>query len=403
MSETPVPHPTLLRLIRALAIIVICISGYLLIQKARGEITSLIGCGGQSGCSQVLGGRWSQWFGIPVPVFSTIVYIAVFFFAMPQTVAARPRQASLALQGAAMLAFGAAIWFFSILLFVEKAFCAYCTATHVCGIAFAIIVFVLRGRTLPNVGAAPIAAGIIGTAALATGQMIGPAPDTHRITDTSSSSAVSSEPAAQGTTLSFLDGMIRVDPAAPPSVGPADAPHTLVELFDYTCGSCRDMHGDLAALRKAYPETFRVVYFPCPLNRRCNVFLLEGVKDHEHACELAESALAVWQVDPEKFPEMHHYLMTSPLPIPPEDARAKGISLVGKEAFEAAERSAVVSSLMTESFGHYAAVAQRTGAAMPKLLLGEGKVLSGIAKSTDIFIKALAENFKLPTTTTPAP
>lgn len=403
MSAPSTSQPTLLRLIRALAIIVICISGYLLIQKARGEITSLIGCGGKSGCSQVLGGRWSQWFGIPVPVFSTIIYIAVFFFALPQTMTARPRQASIALQGAAILAIGAAIWFFSILLFVEKAFCAYCTATHICGIAFAVIVFVLRGRTLPNVGAAPIAAGIIGTAALATGQLMGPAPDTHRITDTSSTGPASAKPAAQGSKLSFLDGMIRVDPASSPSVGPPNAPHTLVELFDYTCGSCRDMHGDLAALRKAYPETFRIIYFPCPLNRRCNPFLLEGVKDHQHACELAESALTVWQADPEKFPEMHHYLMTSPLPIPPEDARAKGISLVGKEAFEAAEGSAVVSSLMTESFGHYAAIAQKTGAAMPKLLLGEGKVLSGIAKSTSVFVNTLAKNFKLPAPTNTAP
>ena len=50
-------------LLRALALAGFLIAGYLCTEKATGEIDSIVGYGGGSGCANVLGSRWSQYFG----------------------------------------------------------------------------------------------------------------------------------------------------------------------------------------------------------------------------------------------------------------------------------------------------------------------------------------------------
>ena len=50
-----------------------------------------------------------------------------------------------------------------------------------------------------------------------------------------------------------------------PSLGPADAPVTLVEFADFQCPHCRELYESLKAIEMKYPQV-RVVYKDFPLN-----------------------------------------------------------------------------------------------------------------------------------------
>jgi protein-disulfide isomerase len=45
-----------------------------------------------------------------------------------------------------------------------------------------------------------------------------------------------------------------------PSVGPADAPVTIVEAFEYACPACENARGVMKEMAEAYPKDVRVVY-----------------------------------------------------------------------------------------------------------------------------------------------
>jgi uncharacterized membrane protein len=390
---SPTQFPTnSLRAIRAIATLAFALSAYLLIRKLTGDIDSLAGCGGEGGCSQVLGGRWSMWFGIPVTVFAALTYAVVFVVSLPSLAKPRPHTSSLVLRAAAVLAVGAALWFFAILILVEKTFCPYCSAVHLCGLAFGGIVFFVASRALPHAGATPFAAGLVGVAILAAGQIAGPRPDTHEIAEMGSGDP--SPTNTDANELQFVGGRIRIMADEVPSIGPEEPEHYIVELFDYTCASCRKMYGDLKALQKAHPDKFTVLYLPCPLNRKCNLFLRSGIKDHPDACELARTALTVWRAEPEKFAAIHEYLMTTSLPLLVADAEAKAISLVGEEAYRKAQRSPAIDGLLAETFGHYGMLSTENSR-MPQLLLGGNSVLRGTTVDSETFVSLIAKHFQL--------
>ena len=66
-----------MRIVRTLAFVGFAISAYLFSMKLTGKITSVVGCGGEGGCADVLGSEWSQWFGIPVSAVSAVFYLGV--------------------------------------------------------------------------------------------------------------------------------------------------------------------------------------------------------------------------------------------------------------------------------------------------------------------------------------
>jgi uncharacterized membrane protein len=152
----------------------LAISAYLLIQKLNGTISSIKGCGGASGCANVLGSKWSQWFSIPVSAFSTVLYLGIIGLTF------KPQRT--ALITVVLLLVGAAIWFSLVQLLIIKAFCPWCLGTHLTGVLCAISIW----RALPSEpsgkGVAPalLPAGL-GLAILIIGQAIGPEPKGYAI------------------------------------------------------------------------------------------------------------------------------------------------------------------------------------------------------------------------------
>lgn len=408
-------------LLRLFAFIGLVLSGYLLVLKLTGAISSVVGCGAGSGCENVLGSKWSQFFGIPVSAFSLLIYGGLIWASF-----SRDRRSLATLLSCLLLA--AAVWFVGLQLLVVKAFCPWCVATHVIGIATAGLVFLVnhganrRGETFRTSKeySSSISAAAVFTAFLAAGQLWGPAPDTHQLDSTEvvqSDDSNNQEPGAdvdsdadpenldgtaepavahihergEGRKVDFQDKQFSVTDL--PFIGKPDAPKVMVKYFDYTCKSCKEMEEDLKVLMKAYPDQFAVILLPTPLNRACNEHLPARVENHEHACELARLSLAAWKSNPELFPQVHELLFSRPI-MTPEKAQQEVEALLAPGKLEIEEHQAWIDELIEANITDYRQLCFRS-IVMPKLRVKKGRVLSGLVKSTEEFVE-LIENVLRP-------
>jgi protein-disulfide isomerase len=73
-----------------------------------------------------------------------------------------------------------------------------------------------------------------------------------------------------------------------PSIGPADAPVTIVEFSDFQCPYCRLGAYSLNTVLKKYPTQVRVVFRSFPLDQACNRKIERMM--HVHACDAAKAA-----------------------------------------------------------------------------------------------------------------
>lgn len=73
--------------------------------------------------------------------------------------------------------------------------------------------------------------------------------------------------------------------ASNPSIGPRDAPITIVEFSDFQCPFCRMEALSLNTVMDRYPGKIRLVFRNFPLDPSCNRFVPHGM--HQFACEAA--------------------------------------------------------------------------------------------------------------------
>ena len=369
-----------MRIIRTLALIGFGISAALFVMKLTGKITSVVGCGGAGGCADVLGSEWSQWFLIPVSAISAVFYLGV--------IALTFKVSKPLLTGAAVLLIAAAAWFMGLQAFVIKAFCPWCFATHVTGLATAgAILWKARAKFQPSMVGVPLAL-ILG---LALGQIYGPKPKTYEVTsetEIESRKEVKEQIEGEGRLVTFKapDGRVvkSFRLGAVPLIGSPDAKHFLVKYFDYTCASCRTMEEDLAALLNKYPDDIAVIVLPTPLNRACNPFLKEGIHDHENACELARLGLAAWRAQPESFAKAHEVLFQRPVHSS-KSAMTELQEFIPAEKLAAALKDPWVEQVLTANLKDYNLLSGRN-IKMPKLMVTGTKTMHGLARSTDIFV-----------------
>lgn len=342
----------------------------------------------------MLGSRWSQWFGVPVAVFSLLLYTAILalsFF---------PRGAALTMLGVSLLV--APVWFGGLQIFNLHQFCPWCLGAHLIGLACGSLIF--RQPTGPSAGIGWMA-GVAGLAALIAGQIFGPVPDTHVETVVEVKKEIHEDGSlpvherGTGRVETFLKGKsIRV--AALPHLGDPNAPHVMVDYFDYACDSCRDTSEDLAAAMEKYPDQICIVLLPCPINRACNPNIpasQTNVKDHAHACELARLALACWRTDPSSFAAVHSALFARPV-LEPAAALAAVRPLLHKPLPEAALKDPWIDELLAADFADYKTLTQGEGRpnfVMPKLLLGGDNVVHGVTRTREVLFGMLEKQFGL--------
>ena len=380
--------------IRALALIALVGSVILSWEALQSGV--LPGCGGGSGCGEVLGSAWARWFGVPVAMPAALVYAVVLGAACnigPGRPAAQRRFAWGVLGAGALAAIGAAVWFSAIQWLVIGAFCRYCAAVHVSGAALALVVG-YAARQPGNVAvmmhqrALWMGAGLLPIAALIVGQLVQPAPgaDVRTVSDNRAE--------ADGDRVSLLGGRLRLTPDTLPHLGDAGAeqPEAVYTayLFDYTCPHCRNLHKYLDRARQRYGKQLVIIALPVPLDSDCNPHVNHTESRHEHACELATLALAVWRADRTKFEQYDTWLFQGDTP-EPEAARRRAEQLVGAEALQRAVDSGWAEQQITRNIRLDRVLG---GGVLPKLLTSTS-IMSGQPSGPDALFRVLEDESDL--------
>jgi len=363
------------------------------------------GCAGlpQFDCEHVLANpRWSTWLGLSVSLPAVGVYLAVFAASWLIGPKCPPRARQVAWASLALLvptAAGAALWFVALMALVIHKLCLYCLLTHTCGLTIAALI-------LPHVpwrreSRLAAAAGAIGLILLVGGQIyFPPKPRVESLkevvqngpTSGTTENAVSANPDDPGTAgnpggtptppetgwpgagdPAIVAGRLVINPHNHPIVGDPDAPHMVVEVFDYTCKHCHRLHGFLEEARQRYGDQLAVVVLPVPMNTDCNAFVGFTHEDHKNACHYTELAMAVWRIDRGKFEEFHRWLMKSTRPPPVFDATIRAGELVGHEAL----KQACDGPEVAQAIECYSRLYGQLRGEIPKLILAREHVVSG--------------------------
>ena len=388
-------------------------------RRMTGGISTLSGCGDKGGCESALGGHWSTWLGVPVTLLAMLLHAGLIILTLPG-VSRRlsGRTGGQLLAAAGLVLAGAAAWFIALMQWGGRAggWCPWCLATHALGLVSALSILLPAWRArrdLPGVLAGGALTAAAALAVLIAGQLLGPRSRTHELTAAAPPATAPSAAAAVPATasvpanarrwagkphapriVSYFGGEFTYDAANLPLLGKPDAPIILVEYFDYTCRSCRDLYGDLKALKQRWPDRFAVILLPCPLNRACNPFLKPNIEDHVGACELARLALAVWHHAPDAFPGFHEALMSLPLPASATEAIRLAEAIVPPASLKEILESKELVDLATAITADYAKLAFQN-IRMPKLLLKGELMMHGTANSTEAFLAVIAQQFGL--------
>jgi len=168
-------------------------------------------------------------------------------------------------------------------------------------------------------------------------------------------------------------------PGQHPSLGPADAPVTIVEFGDFECSQCADMHATLGRILEDYPEAVRLVFRQLPLNTI-----------HPNAEKAAEASLCAF--DQGQFWAYHDLLFGSPGSLGVESLRTRASDLeLDRELFDACldngEKSVLVMADIEDALD--------AGAFSSPTLLINGAMLTGNWSYRDVARRVDAELFRL--------
>ena len=125
-----------------------------------------------------------------------------------------------------------------------------------------------------------------------------------------------------------------VDVTLMPMLGSPQAEHVIVELMDYTCAHCRQLHPHMRAAIERYGGQLSVVIHHVPLSKKCNPNVLKSHTGKKYACDYAQLAIGVWDLAPNKFSDFHDWLLESEKPPNITKARNRALRLVGADIFD---------------------------------------------------------------------
>ena len=356
----------------------------LLYWKLSDPSSGIAGCGGGGGCNEVLASRWSQVFGLPIPVLGILIYGLLV--------------AALALRKSFIAAFcygaisGSALWLIIVQAVLLHHFCPWCMAAHVVG----VLLVVLAWRVSPRAGKFrhALLAGLAAAFGLALSQYYGPVPATHRIDSASAiSPTIGIHAQGNGRKIAFDDGKKIYDNTSLPGLGSSGAKQVLVEYFDYQCPSCRTMSAYLTALIAKHPTEIRVLVLPVPLDHGCNPALAAGDDGHPGSCELTRIALAVWRVNPAAYPAIHQAFLSDPLP---DSAKAMSLARaqIPSAQLEAAMREPWIDQLIAANIADWVSFSGKNRK-LPKLLISGKRILHGLPSGEADFIRVMEHELGL--------
>ncbi|MDB4341894.1 vitamin K epoxide reductase family protein [bacterium] len=388
------------------------ITAYLAIATlARGG--DVPGCGPESDCDKVLNSSWAYWIGIPVSLLGLGLYgaffISTFSLKISQQLKATRALNSLTLISFATLA--AAAWFVGVQAVAIKAFCPYCCTAHGLaslaaliflsqasrissrlsvrlnfgagiGVALGLVVVIAAGQIiLPKEQAAPL---IVDLGQAQTNAPLAEAKPAPKPTPPSAVEPKPTPPAVATVTPEapstpkaepFLvpRSTLSLDAARLPLLGPANAPHRIGCLFDYTCHHCRQLHGFIRTAIDQFDGQLSCLMIPMPLDANCNAKFKRTHRDHVDACKYAKICLAVQQVAPAKYEQFDRWLFTNHKTTKPlAKVREHAAELVGAAALNKAVASETVQQQLQQNIRVYELNTKNGGnSSMPQTIVGD--------------------------------
>lgn len=322
-----------------------------------------LGSGGIPGCDAgdcgaVLTSRWAKIFGVPVGLFGAAVY-GILIILNLRPLPAEPRGPRLIAATLVLLIPAAALWFVILQLFVLRAFCPWCTATHVLASTGAVLIPVAwrrdaqasQGKKTRPVAAASLWGPAIGMALVALGGfvlagVVSPKPPPSRIVTASMRSFTNAAPldsarlpAEAGTTgtnagaaatpgadaprlVKVHGGRFELDRAELPTLGEPNAPHWIVMISDYTCRYCRAAHRTLEEVRASFDP------------RQLGIIMLPSQHSGD-SVEIQRLMLAAWKVDRDIWTEVAHELYGERISLKTEAVREHLSAKLGSERLAA--------------------------------------------------------------------
>jgi uncharacterized membrane protein len=334
------------------------------------------GCDPSAGCGELLSGRWSAWFGLPVSLPASLVYLGIFLssrFVKCEDRAWRFRPAGRMLAMTTALAAASAIWFLLIHA-AEKAVCPYCLAVHACGLLAAGLVW-RRLRRWPRELLKPAGAGL---AILVLGQSV-VFRHPYRVQADVVVPRIIAQPTGEHAAhvrISVEGRIFDLDPEKLPVLGSPHARHFIVLMSDYTCEHCRVTHRMIERTAELRDEQVGVIVLPVLLDPAGNPFLPRGAthpmpKD----CALTRLALAVYCAKPAAFAEMNRWLFAADRVRNEAEAQTYAERLVGPDALRDAQRDPRIQQITLAGCELFA----RTGNGMlPKMRIGSMQISGAV-------------------------
>ena len=181
-----------------------------------------------------------------------------------------------------------------------------------------------------------------------------------------------------------------IDPKDMPVLGNPDATHIVVEMMDYTCRHCRELHPHLEAAVERYGYELGVVIYNIPLSKKCNPQVKKDYPGKKNACEYAQLAIGVWKLAPDEFAEFHHWLLEGKKPPSIVKAKQRARRLVGNAILRDQALKADASRRIAKQIDDF----QRLKTGLPVLLLPNNG-LRGVPKTSEEFFKFLEANFDM--------
>ena len=262
-----------------------------------GTYTSFCNVNETVNCDRVLTSPFAKLLGIPVANLALLAYVAI-TLALVSAWRGDDRQRSRSLRFVLAAVIGAAVfsaYMAAVSFFVLETVCLMCSGLYVVA-AVLIVLCAMAGSRLAEATAGehrPVTIPVVAAACMASLGAVA-AISASTWPDDGSAGALSIEQirTQRPEFHEWYTGLpVTTVPAGADRgnrTGPADAPVTIVEFFDFECGHCKRNHDRLEQLLAARPGEVRVVYRHFPLDPTCNDAIPDPI--HQRACRAAEAA-----------------------------------------------------------------------------------------------------------------
>ncbi|MEO0532089.1 MAG: vitamin K epoxide reductase family protein [Planctomycetota bacterium] len=435
-----------------LALVACLLSAFLWWSSATTE--QVVGCNAFSGfdCQAALGSRWAKWFGVPVAAGGMLAYISALAGALLARMTGGASTIGWRLLELAVpLVVGAGVWFTIVQVAFLESLCIYCLATHLCGLAMAVVVGVWRYGTVseeptamavglsfdgvtspgpsgpPPMGI-PTLVGTLGVIGLVVGQTVFSPPavaefeadldETFQFEqpETVATSNQDTTPDAESAEkvvaakptgppprkrngsrqVSLLNGQLQIDTYGHAILGSPEAPYIVVEMMDYACKHCREFHDKLTEALDRFEGQVAVVVMPVPGEISCNPYVTKARKGSAGACYAAKLSIAVSRLDPDRFESFHHWMLQAErIPSRTASLIAARERVDGDDLSDALRDAEGVLASRVKQYVELAGALNRQGRfGLPTQILGN-RVMSGPPDSVDAVCEDWAKAFDI--------